>query len=447
MTKSRVILVKNVGWSVAGFGAGQVIRFATNVILARLLAPELFGIMTVVNTLRTGVDLLSDVGIGQNIVQQRNAEDPQFYNTAWTLQVLRGFLLWLACCAIAIPLARFYERPILGLVLPVAGLYFVFGGFSSPSRFLLLKRLQLRRLNAFEIIVLSVSAGAHVLLAAISPTIWALVLGGVFASAAGTIGSYFLLADLRYEFRIVKRYAWQIVAFGKWIFLSSTIYFLATSFDRLYLAKVIPFATLGVYSVARSFSDMLGQLAMRLGSTVVFPLVSSSFDTPRHQLREQLASMRLIFLVGVALALSFLAATGDLLVEALYDQRYQAAGWMFSVLVIGTWFSILCNLNEPTLLGFGKSAYGAVANSLKFSWLLIGLPIGFMKGGVLGAVMVVAVSDLFRYGPIFIGQIRERFSFGVQDSLATLLMIAALGLWEWLRWALGFGTSFDGFSR
>jgi O-antigen/teichoic acid export membrane protein len=215
------------------------------------------------------------------------------------------------------------------------------------------------------------------------------------------------------------------------------------NFDRLYLGKVVPLEILGIYGIARTFSDLIGMLTIRLGNTVVFPLISSSLDTPRHQLREHLVSMRLIFLVGAALAVSFFAATGDLLVGVLYDQRYQAAGSMLSVLVIGAWFSVLCSLNEPTLLGFGKPAYGAIANFLKLCWLLIGLPVGFMKEGVLGAVAVVAISDLFRYGPIFIGQIRERFSFGLQDSLATFLMIVSLGLWEWLRWALGFGTSFD----
>jgi O-antigen/teichoic acid export membrane protein len=188
---------------------------------------------------------------------------------------------------------------------------------------------------------------------------------------------------------------------------------------------------------------MLGMLVLRLGSVMVFPLVAASFDTPRDRLREQLASTRLIFLLVAALGLSILAATADLLIEVLYDQRYHAAGWMLGVLSIGAWFSIVCSLNESTLLGFGKPFFGAVANSLKLGWLLIGLPLAFVKFGAVGAIIVITVSDLFRYIPIFIGQIRERFSFGVQDLFATLVVFALIALWEWVRWSLGFGTSFD----
>ena len=94
MKISRFAVLKGVGWTVGAYGVGQLVRLLTNVVLARLLAPELFGIMVIVNSLRTGVDLISDVGIGQNIVQNKNADKADFYNTAWSLQLVRGLLLW-----------------------------------------------------------------------------------------------------------------------------------------------------------------------------------------------------------------------------------------------------------------------------------------------------------------------------------------------------------------
>jgi O-antigen/teichoic acid export membrane protein len=443
MKISRRSVVKGAGWTVGAYGAGQLLRLITNVVLARLLAPELFGIMVIVNSVRTGVELSSDVGIGQNVVQNPNAEEPDFYNTAWSLQLIRGLLLWLLCFPVAMLLTNIYQAPILGLVLPIAGLSFLIAGLSSIGQRLLQKRLRFAALNIFEFLLEVVSSAAHVILALISPTIWALVLGALTGPAARMVGSYFLVPGLRNRFYISKRYARQILAFGKWIFLSSIVYFLSSNFDRLYLGKIIPLDVLGVYGIARTVTDVLGLLVNRLGNIVVFPLISSSFDMPRHQLREQLVLMRLIFLAVAAVGLAFFAATGDLLVELLYDQRYQAAGWMLPVLIIGVWFSAMCSLNESTLLGFGKPSYGTIANCVKLCWLVVGLPVGFMKEGVLGAVVAVAVSDVFRYAPILVGQIRERFSFGIQDLCATILMFAALGFWQWLRWSLELGTSFD----
>ncbi len=152
---------------------------------------------------------------------------------------------------------------------------------------------------------------------------------------------------------------------------------------------------------------------------------------------------RLAFLLLGAFGIALLTTTGDVVIKFLYDQRYQAAGWMLPVLFLGAWFSVISNLNESTLLGFGKPIYGAVGNGFKFAWLLVGFPIGFAKFGIAGAIVTVAASDLWRYIPILAGQMRERFSFAGQDFIVTFFMFGLVALFEWLRWSLGFGTSFD----
>src|SRR5205807_2115492 len=99
---------------------------------------------------------------------------------------------------------------------------------------------------------------------------------------------------------------------------------------------------------------------------------------------------------------------------------------------------------EAPLVAFGKPIYSTVANGLKLGWLLLFLPIVFTKFGIAGAVVAVAAADLCRYVPIMVGQTREHFSFGVQDLLGTTIVFALIGLLEWLRWTLGFGTSLGG---
>src|ERR1700694_2853419 len=133
-------LLKGAVWTIGSVGLGQLIRLVTNVLLARLLAPELFGIMLIVNSLRMGIELMSDVGIGQNIVHHKDANDPDFYNTAWTLQAIRSIVLWLVALVAAAPVARFYQFPILVFVVPLTSFNIVLSGFTSLSRPLLQKR-------------------------------------------------------------------------------------------------------------------------------------------------------------------------------------------------------------------------------------------------------------------------------------------------------------------
>jgi O-antigen/teichoic acid export membrane protein len=443
MTISIGFLLKGAIWTIGAYGLGQALRLATNVFLAQLLAPELFGIMLIVNSLRMGIELISDVGIGQNIIYHKHANDPDFYNTAWSLQAIRSVLLWLVALAVAAPLARFYQTPILVYIVPLTAFGIVLSGFTSVSRTLLQKRMQIAKLNAFDTIMAFVSSAAYVVFAYVSPTIWALVFGGLFGSAVTMIASYFLLPDIKQKFHLSKEFSWEILHFGKWIFVSSIVYFLSTNFDRLYLGKVVPLQLLGVYGIARSISELLGLVVLRLGNYVLFPLIASHSQTPRAELRAQLASIRLKFMLVAAVGFSLFAATADLPIKILYDERYQAAAWMLPLLIMGSWFSILAFINEAMLLGLGKPSYSAISNGLKFAFLLISLPLCVKLYGLIGGVMVVALADLLRYVPILIGQSKERFSFGMQDLVLTLAVVLLIGFWEWLRWTLGFGTSFD----
>jgi O-antigen/teichoic acid export membrane protein len=435
-------LIKGAGWTVGAYGLGQLVRLVSSIALTRLLTPELFGIMTIVNSVRTGIDLISDVGIAQSIVQNPDAEDRKYYSTAWSLKVVRGFVLWFIAALAGGVCARFFDSPILATVLPVAALYFIFDGFSSVSLFLMQKRLQVAELNLIGLLFEIIPGAALVILAYLFRSIWSLVFGLLIAYAAKTVISFFLLTDVRERFYICQKYMWQIIHFGKWIFLSSAIFFLSSNFDRLYLAKVAPLGLLGIFGIARSLSDMIVALVGRLCGLIVFPYFASVADRPRQQLHERIRQTRLHLLFLTAVGLSAFAAIADIPVKIIYDQRYHAAAGMLPFMVLGAWFSILCNINESTLMGFARPQYGAVGNGLKFIWLLIGLPFGYGSYGFLGVIFVVAASDIFRYAPIYIGQIRTRFAFGTQDALITLVMVALFVFFVWLRWTLGLGLAF-----
>ncbi len=441
MTASFVNLFRGVSWTTGAFVASQGIRFGANIILTRLLAPELFGLITIVNSVRNGIDLLSDVGIFQNVVASKDAEKPEFYNTAWTLQVVRGVVLWIVSVIVAIPVALYYDSPTLAWVLPVATLPLIIAGFGSIGRFIAQKRVQYKRINMYELGVEFVGSATNILVALVSPTIWALVVGGIVASVARTIASYFLVPEIVHRFAFSKRYVLQILSFGKWIFLASALFFLSANADALFLGKVASLEIVGVYGIARTLSGQAGMLVGRVNYLLVFPLISAAAARPREDLRREVRAVRLLFVIAVAFALSVLAAFGDVVVGFLYDPRYAAAGWMLPILIVAAWFAILGGINESMLLGFSKPAYVPLALAVKMSVLLVGLPVGFAWYGVVGAVMVVALSEAIRYFPILIGQVRERFTFILQDLVATLILFSLIGAWELGRRVIGLGPS------
>ena len=436
-------LLKGTIWTILAYGTSQILRLGTNVILARLLSPDVFGTMLIVYTLRTGIELISDVGLSQSVIYNKKGEDPEFYNTAWTLSCIRSLILWLIFIGAAVPMANFYQSQILVYVVPVTAFVVILTGATSISKVIIQKRMQIIKLNVFDLGVAFVGSMASIGFALITPTVWALVYGGLFGTAVQTVASYFLLPNIKQRWRLSRAVVWEILTFGKWIYISSIVFFLSTYIDRFFLPKVVPIELFGVYGIARSISDLSGNLVLRLGNIVLFPFVASHSKMPRAELRNQLGPLRGRFLLITGLGFALFVATADLAIRLLYDQRYHAATWILPVLVLGSWLSVLATINEYALLGVGKPSYAAIGNGLKLAYLAVGLTLASESFGLIGGVVVVSLSDLCRYVPILVGQIRERFSYGKQDLVLTLAMLSLVGFLEWLRWTVGLGTSFD----
>jgi O-antigen/teichoic acid export membrane protein len=82
-------------WVISGHLVGQLLRLAGNLIMTRLLVPEMFALMAVAGIFLLGLNLFFDAGLNQNIVQSERGTDPVFLNTIWVVQILRGVILWL----------------------------------------------------------------------------------------------------------------------------------------------------------------------------------------------------------------------------------------------------------------------------------------------------------------------------------------------------------------
>src|SRR4051812_30923496 len=118
----KALVLRGSAWMIVGHGAGQVIRLVKSLILTRLLFPEAFGMMALVGVVMYGLQMLSDVGLLQAVLRDKRGDEPDFLNTVWTMQAVRGALLWGASCLVAYPMALFYGEPDLALLIPVTGL-------------------------------------------------------------------------------------------------------------------------------------------------------------------------------------------------------------------------------------------------------------------------------------------------------------------------------------
>ncbi len=434
-------------WTIAGFGISQILRFISNIVLTRLLFPELFGLMAIVSTFLTGLQLFSDLGLNASIVKSKRGDDPLFLNTTWTLQILRGVILWLCCIGIAYPAAHFYNEPRLLWLIPLVGINTLISGFNSTSLATLNRHLSLKSLALFELGGQLTGLVVTLVWAWLNPSILALVAGGFVSSMFRLIQSH----RLNQEFP--NRIVWdrsaleEIISFGKWVFLSTAIYYLSSSTDRLILGKLFTLQLLGVYGIALTLSDVPRQVVFAVATKVIYPTYSKLVDLPRHEFRAKIIRHRRPMLITSAVTTGLIVSLGDLLIRFLYDDRYVAATWMFPMLTLGIWPIVLIQTIDQSLWALGKPNYWTFGSFLSFLCYAIGIPLGYHSAlHEVGAVLAVAVSNVPIWFVVMYGLWREKLLAIRQDLVMTALFLAVSGLVVAIRLLVGLGTPFDALS-
>jgi O-antigen/teichoic acid export membrane protein len=432
----RSLFFRGSAWALFDFGSSQLTRLVSNIILWRLLSAEAFGLMAIVTAVMTGLMMFSDVGIGPSIVQHRRGEDPPYLNTAWTIQVMRGTFLCAVTALVAMPVARFYGQRPLATLLMIVALAPLLAAFNSTNLFSAQRRLLLRQLTLLDVSAQIVGTAAMLLAAWLSRSVWALTLSWVVTALMRLVLGHAVLPGIRNRLVWDRGAVAELVRFGRWIFLSTLLTFLAMNSDRLIFGKLLPIAALGVYGIAAVWATIPGAVLGRVFSNVGLAVLSQ-VKNQGGEVGPVFRETRQKVLVLGAWATSGLIAGAAPLVRVFYDQRAADAVWIIPLLAAGGWFAALENSNSSASLALGRPKWLAAANGAKVAGMLVLVPLGVHLGGFPGAIAALAVADLFKYLVSAVGAVRVGATAWSQDlalsagiavvSLATLAVRRAVG--------------------
>lgn len=426
----KKLVIQSSAWTILSYGVNQILRLAGNLILARLLFPEVFGLMTLVNAFMQGLEMFSDLGVGPSILQSRRGEDPVFLRTAWTIQILRGLVICLLSAAVAYPLSEFYHQPEVLALLPVVGLNQAIFGFRTTATFVANRQLKLGRLTALDLFCQILALATMILIAWKYPSVWALVLGGLASSITFTITGHFLLPGISHRFAWDPESRVELVRFGRWIFLSTIFTFFASQGDRLILGRFLDMTQLGIYSIAFGLAQVQVSIAGMLSSKVLLPLYSRlEYDDPYWALLKIKRVRRGLLALSI-LPAACLIVFAHPLIHLMYDARYQEAGWILRFLAIGALPAMLEHSISPILLAKGDSRRMMFFNLIKSILFLVLMAVGGYLKGMAGLIGGYVLSQYLQYPMLIVCIRRYQVWTPALDLayIATALAAAAAGM-------------------
>lgn len=400
LKKKKIVLASAL--VMLAFGFSQIIRLGSNLIVTRLLEPEMFGVMAVVYVLIQGIGMFSDLGLWAFIVRHENHDDPHLLNAVWTIQVIRGWGMFFVILMMSLFLYfgnmfwgnyfhGIYANPQLPILVLIAGIGSVISGYKSMASPVMHRKLELGKLELVELI--SQIAGVSVMLIWVwfYPTIWALLSAGIVSIVVSTILGYRFF-PFRHKFILDKSINKEVYQFSKWIVLASALTYLFSQGDKLFFAAKIDASTLGVYSIAVMLVASLTSITETLASKIVFPIFSSQAQGYRQTLKANYYKVRLYLDFPIFLVAGVLISIAPILIETLYDDRYNEASTILQILVFSMIGNSLSLVSMECLSALSITKIRMWVMLIRTTSLFIGLPLFFYLYGYHGAVWVVALN-------------------------------------------------------
>lgn len=267
-------------WSSASEIAAKIISPITNMILARIIAPEAFGIVATVTMIVSFADMFTDSGFQKYLVQHEFKDDVEKYNYTnvafWTNYGISIFL-WCIICLFNKQMAELVGNPGLGHVIAAACLQLPLTSFSSIQTALYRRDFDFKTLFVVRLISVCIPIIVTVPLALWGLSYWSLIIGTLFirliSAVILTVKSKWK-PEFYYSFRVLK----EMLSFSAWSLIEAISIWLSVWADTFVIAYALNQYYLGLYKTSVSMVNTLMSLITSSMVPVLFAALSRLQD-------------------------------------------------------------------------------------------------------------------------------------------------------------------------
>lgn len=268
-------------------------------VLGRLLSPRDFGILGVALLIQQWIGSFTQTGLSSTLIQ-KNGEIRGYLNTAWTVGLIRGTVVFALIYALAPPMAVYFRSPESASIIRLTALLPLLWELANPGVIYLRRELDFRRDVTWRISGVVPGLLTGIVLAFVLRSAWALAASLVASRAAEIIASYRMHA-YRPRLEIKRQQARELLRTGRWFSWINVAGFFEYQLDSLLTARWLGTKALGYYQVAAQLAllptaGLGGQVA-----AVLFPAFARVEETERRR-RAFLNALAALALVIVPLA-------------------------------------------------------------------------------------------------------------------------------------------------
>lgn len=372
--------------------ADQILFLIRITVLARLLSPHDFGLMGIAMLTMAVIETFSQTGFQAALIQKKERTQ-DYLDSAWTILIIRGFLLFIIISVAAPHVATFFNSPESKLIIQVFGLAILFRAFTNIGVIYFQKELEFSRQFLYELSGILTHFVVMIVLAVILRNAWALVLGFLAKNFIQFIVSY-IIHPYRPRFHIEMKKVRELFSFGKWVLGSSVLVFLVTQGDDIFVGKILGATMLGFYQLAYKISNTPTTEISHVIAQVTFPTYSKLQDDPLRIKEAYLRVLQLTSFLAFPLAGLIFVLTPEFVLVFL-GEKWTPMVPAMQALALAALVRALVGTTGPLFHGTGKPKVETFWEMVRLGLLVILIYPLTMKWGILGTSVAVLVSLFF----------------------------------------------------
>ena len=315
MSKKKIFT--NLFWLSSTAGVTKILQIISNIILTGLLDPEIFGLTTISLSIFFITQGILNFGFESAIIQDNIDTDLSKLYSAWTLEIIKGFILFVSLYLLSEIISDFLESEELSFLLKLTSIIFLIDCFKNIRIVILKKTMNFKKIFFLDVIPYLISTTITIILAIYVKEAWVIIFGLILYKFFYVVISYIIVDfNIKFSFKLEK--VKSLFNFGKWIFLSSILTIIRVQGINVFLTKFVGFESLGVYNRAVIFSEEFFNQLNNLFWKFNFPNFSKDNLNIKKIHFLFYSSYKFMFIISLILAISILLIA-DSFVDLFFD--------------------------------------------------------------------------------------------------------------------------------
>ena len=368
------------------------VRFGSNLILTRIFAPEVYGVVAIVMSIYYILNMMSDLGLNTFITRHPTAE-PSLIRTVWTARILRNLILATAMFVGAPVLVQLYNAPELTPAVRAVAVLFLLEAATSLSLVTAIREKRVIRLSVIEFFISLATVAFTIAAALYYRNFWAMIYAMYFGAGVRLLISYLCVPSISMKLDWHWPHFHDLWKYIRIIAPASIISIFLTQIDRFYIANFFTLDDLGKFMLAATIAQATLVISRQYVGQVFFPKFAEVFRASTEAAKTAYYDLRQRMVLGLSFLFGGVIGSAEFVVRLLFNDNYLGTEFYLSVLFILPFATLITLPAENAIVTMGHYRIALIGKIIRLAWVLIAGATAFYFLTPRSVIVVLAVTE------------------------------------------------------